>query len=50
MAPMAIGIMVKVMTSGPTGMLDRPVIFITKMIAMKRDSSAIVRALNFFSI
>ena len=50
MAPMAMGTMVSVITRGPTGILERPVARITKMMAMKMAYSEMVRALDFFSI
>ena len=45
---MAMGIMVKVMTRGPTGMLDSPVIFITRMMPTNRATSLRYRVLNVF--
>ena len=44
MAPMAMGTMVSVITRGPTGILDRPVTRIMRMMAMKTAYSAMVRA------
>ena len=40
-APMAMGTMVNVITRGPTGIEDKPVIFITRMMVMKMASSVI---------